>query len=288
MRKVNLLVLVGLCLGALAGLTVVVLVPPGHAPSPVAVAEIGRASEKPITTSETPEPTEDPKNPTSAALAALLPDGHVSAIVFDRAKGSFALSVNADRVYTSASLVKLLIALDALGAGQSPVLIEEMLSRSDDAIASRLWVDDGETSIVTNAVQRIGLTGTQPPSNPGRWGDTKITAADVVRIYNYLLDEAPVPAREVILRALHDATEFGTDGFRQYFGIPDAVGGLPWAVKQGWSCCNPTRMLHTTGLVGKNRYVVVVLTEQPQSVGYDTAKQQITSVVKNLVPLLQN
>ncbi|WP_329070482.1 hypothetical protein [Amycolatopsis sp. NBC_01480] len=285
MRKVNLLFLVGLCLGALAALTVVVLTPPGHAPSPVAVAEIGRASENPITTSETPE---DPKGPGSAALEALLPDGHVSAIVFDRAKGTFALSVNADRAYTSASLVKLLIALNALDAGQSPVLIEKMLSRSDDAIASRLWVDGGETSIVTSAVRRMSLTGTQPPSNPGRWGDTKITAADVVRIYNYLLDEAPVSAREVILRALQNATEHGADGFRQYFGIPDAVGGRPWAVKQGWSCCNPAIMLHTTGLVGKNRYLVVVLTEQPRSVGYDTAKQQITNVVKNLVPLLQS
>lgn len=285
MRKVNLLVLVGLCLGVLTGLTVVVLVPPGHAPSPIAVAEIGRASGKPITTSETPE---DPKNPSSASLEALLPDGHVSAIVFDRAKGTFALSVNADRAYTSASLVKLLIALNALEAGQSPTLIEKMLSRSDDAIASRLWVDGGETSIVTNAVRRMGLTGTQPPSSPGRWGDTKITAADVARIYNYLLDEAPAAAREIILHALLDATEYGSDGFRQYFGIPDAVGGLPWVVKQGWSCCDPTMMLHTTGLVGKSRYLVVVLTEQPQSVGYDTAKQQITNVVKNLVPLLRN
>lgn len=58
-------------------------------------------------------------------------------------------------------------------------------------------------------------------------------------------------------------------------------------MKQGWSCCRPTRMLHTSGTVGKNdRYLVTVLTEQPQSVGYATASAQITSVVKNLLPLL--
>ncbi|MEW2500329.1 hypothetical protein AB0878_07585 [Amycolatopsis sp. NPDC047767] len=46
-------------------------------------------------------------------------------------------------------------------------------------------------------------------------------------------------------------------------------------------------MLHTSGTVGKNdRYLVTVLTEQPQSVGYATASAQITSVVKNLLPLL--
>jgi hypothetical protein len=255
------------------------------------VAEVGHAtSEKPITTSERPAPVkpENPSSVTGASLEALLPDGHVSAVVFDRAKGTFALSLNADRGYMSASLVKLLIALDAQEAGQPAALIENMLSHSDDDIANRLWVAGGETSIVTRAVRRMGLTGTHPPSDPGRWGDTEITAGDVVRIYEYLLDEAPAPAHETILNALHDTTENGADGFRQYFGIPDAVGGLPWAVKQGWSCCNPTMMLHTSGLVGNNRYVVVVLTDQPRSVGYDAAKRQITSVVKNLLPLLQN
>jgi hypothetical protein len=253
------------------------------------VAAVGSAtSEKPITTPEKPETPRPSGNGVAGSLEALLPDGHVSAVVFDRAKGTFALSLNADRSYTSASLVKLLIALDAMESGQSPELVSRMLSLSDDTIASRLWVDGGETSIVTDAVRRMGLTGTQPPVNQGRWGDTEITANDVVRIYRYLLDEAPAPARDTILTALHNATANGADGFRQYFGIPDAVGDLPWAVKQGWSCCRPTMMLHTSGLVGKNRFVVVVLTEQPQSVGYDAAKQQITNVVKNLVPLLQN
>lgn len=288
MRKVNLVLPVGLCLGALVALTVVAATPSMHSPSPAPVAAVGRVtSEKPMATPEKPNP---PENGVVGSLETLVPDGHVSAVVFDRAKGTFALSVNADRGYTSASLVKLLVALNALEAGQSSELVSRMLSHSDDAIAGQLWVDGGQTSIVTNAVRRMGLTGTQPPSNPGRWGDTIVTANDVVRIYRYLLDEAPAPARDTILNALRNTTANGADGFRQYFGIPDAVGDLPWAVKQGWSCCRPTRMLHTSGLVGtgKSQFVVVVLTEQPQSVGYDAGKQQITDVVKNLVPLLRN
>ncbi|WP_344416783.1 hypothetical protein [Amycolatopsis minnesotensis] len=110
-----------------------------------------------------------------------------------------------------------------------------------------------------------------------------VTAADVVRIYRYLLEHAA----ETILSALAEATEAGTDGFRQYVGIPDAANGLPWAVKQGWSCCRPARILHTSGLVGEgNRYVVVVLTSHPASVTDGVGSRRVTAVVSALRPLL--
>ena len=99
----------------------------------------------------------------------------------------------------------------------------------------------GGPAIVTRWAAKLNLTGTRPPADPGKWGDTRITAKDVVRIYQYVLAKAP----GAILTALRGATERGSDGFRQYFGIPDAAGGRPWAVKQGWSCCNPARTLHT-------------------------------------------
>ena len=81
-----------------------------------------------------------------------------------------------------------------------------------------------------------------------------------------------------------DADEIAQEAFSrgQELGIPDALGGVSWAVKQGWYCCNPGRILHTTGLVKDDRYIVTVLTENPRSVGYDTAKAQVTEVVKHL------
>jgi len=132
----------------------------------------------------------------------------------------------------------------------------------------------------------MGLHATKPPADPGRWGDTEITASDMVRVYRYLTEQAAASGRTTILNALRDATEHGSDGFRQYFGIPDGAKGRSWAVKQGWSCCRPTRMLHTTGLVDDDRYIVVVLTEHPQAVSDATGSQRVTSVVKSLLSQL--
>ena len=66
-----------------------------------------------------------------------------------------------------------------------------MLSRSDDDLASRFWSAYGGPSIVTGWAKKIGLTGTRAPADPGRWGDTLITAKDVVRIYQYVLAHRP-------------------------------------------------------------------------------------------------
>ncbi|MEU4671784.1 hypothetical protein AB0F91_28360 [Amycolatopsis sp. NPDC023774] len=309
MRKANILFLVGLCLGALVALVLEVAEPARHvvtALGPTPIAAAGAESPTDSVPSDTPSPTSSGKTtpgrssstPGAAkagktgtqaqALAALVPRGHVSAVIYDRTKGTTVLSVNADRAYTSASLVKLMIAVSALENGTPAGVVKEMLARSDDTTASTLWVANGETEIVESAVQRMGLTETRPPASPGRWGDTEITANDITKIYQYLFTKAPTGERTIILAALHGATEFGADGFRQYFGLPDALGPGKFGVKQGWSCCRPTRMLHTSGVVGTGgRFIVTVLTEQPQSVGYNTASAQITSVVKNLLPLLK-
>ncbi|KDN16605.1 serine hydrolase family protein [Amycolatopsis rifamycinica] len=291
MRKLSGIFLVGLCLGAIGA----VVVTAGHssaaAPQPIAVTEIA-----PATTSETPAPapTPAPKTETPAAKAApadpvevdaaaldkLVRDGKVSAVVFDRQRGAAIDSVHADRGYTSASLVKLLIALSTLEQGGPVADVQRMLARSDDDLASRFWTAYGGPSIVTRWAAKLGLSGTRAPADPGRWGDTRITAPDVVKIYRYLLDRKS----GAIMKGLRDATERGSDGFRQYFGIPDAAGGRPWAVKQGWSCCGPTRMLHTSGVLGEDsRYIVVVLTEHPVKVDYPTASRRVTTIVSALL-----
>lgn len=296
MRKLSGIFLVGLCLGAIGA----VVVTAGHstaaAPQPLAVTEIAATtsatptpaaapeSEPSATPAPKTEPKTEPKAPPAevdaGALAGIVRDGEVSAVVFDRESGAATVSVQPNRGYTSASIVKLLIALSVLDQGGPAADVQRMLSRSDDDLASRFWAAYGGPSIVTRWATKLGLTGTRPPADPGRWGDTRITAADVVKVYQYLLTKKSV----TILNALRDATERGSDGFRQYFGIPDAAGGQPWAVKQGWSCCRPTRMLHTSGVVGKdNRSIVVVLTEHPAKVDYATASKRVTEIVSKLL-----
>ncbi|MDX3188691.1 hypothetical protein PV458_09830 [Streptomyces sp. MN03-5084-2B] len=287
MRKLSGIFLVGLCLGAIGAVVVTAGRSTAAAPQPIAVAEVVTTTsttptETPAAASATPTPSpkKEPAAPgglSAAALDKLAGTSAVSAVVFDRERNAATVSVRADRGYTSASLVKLLIALSVLERGGPAADVQRMLSRSDDDLASRFWTAYGGPSIVTSWARKLGLTGTRPPEDPGRWGDTRITAADIVKVYQYLLDRKST----TILNALRDATERGSDGFRQYFGIPDAAKGQQWAVKQGWSCCRPTRTLHTSGVVGNS--IVVVLTDFPAKVDYETASRRVTTVVSTLL-----
>ncbi|MFG3438263.1 hypothetical protein ACGF0J_13560 [Nonomuraea sp. NPDC047897] len=174
-----------------------------------------------------------------------VPAGTTAAwVVFDRRAGSAGKIVaarNAHRKYRSASVVKILIALDYLERrttvpAADARLLREMLRSSDDAAATTLWSRSGRGAIITRTARRLGLADTAPPpaSHPGFWGYTSISAYDIVRTYRYLLDTAEPRVRETVLGHLRRATPCGNDGFHQYFGIPSAVP-RPWAVKQGWS-----------------------------------------------------
>jgi hypothetical protein len=291
MRKLSGIFLVGLCLGAIGAVVVTARHSFAAAPRPIAVTEFVTPTSGTPAPASTPSPAPmsepsaspapaskaEPVKVNAAALDKIVRDGEVSAVVFDRERGAAITSVRADRAYTSASLVKLLIALSVLERGGPVADVQRMLSRSDDDLASRFWAAYGGPSIVTRWSTKLGLTGTRPPEDPGRWGDTLVTASDIVRIYQYLLDHKSV----AILNALRNATERGADGFRQFFGIPDAAAGEQWAVKQGWSCCRPTRMLHTSGVVG--HYIVVVLTEHPAKVDYATGSKRVTEIVSTLL-----
>ena len=107
-------------------------------------------------------------------------------------------------------------------------------------------------------VGRLGLQDTQPPPPDHHgWGSTAVSAADLVRVYRYLLDSAPAPVRDYVLGNLRQSTRCGTDGFDQSFGIPSAFG-RPWAVKQGWyefagapkNCTTKTGVGTGTGTAG--------------------------------------
>jgi hypothetical protein len=177
----------------------------------------------------------------AGAQTLTVPDGITAGImVFDRHTHTTELQYNAHQQFRSASLVKLLIALDYLETNGTNVPPEDlaqlqpMLRSSDDDAASYLWVKDGWETIVQRMVAKIGLTDTAPPVNRGIWGYTAVSAADVVKIYDYILTKADPAVRDFIMGNLRQSTKCGDDGFDQSFGIPSVVH-RPWAVKQGWS-----------------------------------------------------
>lgn len=231
--------------------------------------------------------------------------------VFDRQANTFTDVLNPDLQFRSASVVKLLIALDHLwdrgpeydipAADRARLVV--MLRSSDDDAASYYWERLGGADIIDRMVPRLGLTHTAgpPATHPGFWGYVAFTAADTVRIYRYLLDQAPAAVRDFVMGNLHQATRFGSDGFDQYFGIA-SVFDPAFSIKQGWSGfagssgfgtdrakpvaagVDLTReALHTTGTVGTgDRTIVVVFTLHPDGTPYGKAYTDLTRLTRTL------
>ncbi|TVT42399.1 hypothetical protein FNH05_22430 [Amycolatopsis rhizosphaerae] len=191
--------------------------------------------------------------------------------VYDRRDGKVLTSLDSGEPFASMSVVKLLIAIDVLARGDWTLpdattrqQLTQMLSTSDDDLANTMWVDGGGSSIVTRDATLMGLSATKPPDDPGQWGDTQITAQDMVTVYRYLMDQMPASARDLLYNALYHATETAADGTDQFFGIPNGLPNTTWAIKQGWGSSGSSACFNTTGLLGKDsRYVVVVLTSAP-------------------------
>jgi hypothetical protein len=202
-------------------------------------------------------------------------------------------SFAADQQFHSMSVVKLLIALDLLDTNNwvapdtsTQQELHQMLAASDDNIADNLWDADGGPEIINRMVGLLGLTGTQPPQDAGEWGDTFITAQDMVAVYRYITDELTAPDRDLLIGALSDAQRIAADGTDQYFGIPNALPHVTWAVKQGWGTSGSDSVFNTTGLVGTgSRYVVVLLTNDPSG-AYSTDPEAVTAGVTALAGLV--
>lgn len=209
--------------------------------------------------------------------------------MFDRSRASALCWRGAELAFRSASLVKLLIALDVLERRPAtPPLCDAlrlMLSASDDNVANELWDADGGPEIVTRTARRLALPAARPPEIAGRWGDTMLGIGDVVATYQHVLADAP-GKRDLILDALAAPPRHGSDGFDQYFGIPGRLP-RPWAVKQGWSESPRDVVLHTSGLVGVGwRFVVVVLASFPVGTDWTIAVDAVNSEVTALSPRL--
>lgn len=228
-------------------------------------------------------------------------------VVFDLKLGRVVREHRPRQTFRSASVVKILVALDYMWehrvTAADRALLVPMLRSSDDKAATEFWRRGGQGRIIGRVVRLMGLRDTAPPpkEKPGFWGYTALSTEDVVRAYRYLLEKAPKRNRDFVLEQLSKSTPCGTDGFDQTFGIPRALK-RPWAVKQGWSGfgdvpavpCKGSGarpavapdlgigrpVLHTTGVVGDR--VVVVLTLQPAGASFKSASGVLTSLTRQV------
>lgn len=242
-------------------------------------------------TSEVPYPdlTEVASN-VAAAVTSASPGTTTGFVVFDRESSRELASLEADRQFYTASVVKLLIAIDEVHDERTDTWalpdaeLTNMLAGSNDAIASAFWERNGGTAIVSRTAALVGLSNTTPPTDPTQWGMAKTSASDVLATYEYLEDVVPDEVAAPLLAAMGNARNPADDGWDQYFGIPDGLPGMAWQIKQGWMVLRNALVLNTTGVVG-GRFVVVLLTQQPL-VSSAKGRAAVTAGVKTLGPLL--
>jgi hypothetical protein len=255
------------------------------------------------TTSAPSSTTSTPANVLSASqrdqiLASVIkalnknsPKAELGFSVYDRATGTTVLSSGADTPMYTASVVKLLLAIDSLRknnwdtSSENAERITEMLEGSNDATASSLWVDDGGPPIIARMAALIGLHHTVAAADPGQWGMAKASPNDIVAIYQYINTQLPENAGQLIMKALSMSKSTADDGFPQRFGIPDGLPGSTWAVKQGWMVLKAALVLNTTGVVGPDsRYVVVMMTQLRAGTSEAKGRTAVTAAIAAAQP----
>jgi hypothetical protein len=218
--------------------------------------------------------------------------------VLDRTTGQLSLGSEAATPLYSASVVKLFTVVDILHRTESDGLvltpvqradIQRALSLSDDNAMNTLWNQFGGSRTVIEMIGLAKLRDTGPPANPGEWGETLISARDVVGVYQYLLSSMGQSSRDTVLGALASAQQSGADGFDQAFGLLRSPRPTTVAAKQGWMIDGPQLYLHSTGVTGPGgRYVIALLSAQPATIGYQTAKAYLSAAATTVVDALSH
>lgn len=167
--------------------------------------------------------------------------------------------------------------------------IGQALSFSDDGAEDALWVEFGGPAGVARTIQLAGLQDSSPPDDTSQWGETLVSARDVVSLYDYILTSMKPSSRDMIMDALEDAQDDAADGFDQAFGLidPPRPGGV--AAKQGWMWLGSDFYLHSTGAFGSGqRYLVAVLTENRASAGDDAARALVSKAIGDVESAVQS
>jgi hypothetical protein len=250
----------------------------------------------PVATSvETPRPAaprtaEAPAPDLSAAVARAVEaaDGtDLGLAVLDLDTGATAGHA-ADTPFRSASLSKLLVAVDVLTSGEVPSAdldrLERALGLSDDDAMNALWTLHDGMGAVDRVAAQAGLTATSAPADASQWGDVEMSANDVVRLYRYVTTDLPAADRDFIVTALSAASPTAADGFDQAYGLlaQGVHADDRTYAKQGWMWYLPADLyLHSAGVVA-DRHAVAVLSVQT-GVAEQSAKDRLTAVTSALL-----
>ncbi len=215
-------------------------------------------------------------------------------VVLDDKTGKVYSAGSYTSYYGSASVMKLFVATKLLVSGQmSNSWIASkawsMITRSDDRALLALLPYVGGVSVINWVKSYYGISflGTTP-HKAGCWGNTQITAEGIAYFYHRMKHDSRVAPW--LVNAMHHWQTYAADGTNQSFGIPKAATGV--GIKQGWGHCSSNTdgsVVHTTGLVGANRFAIAILTDTNNwgvnSHAYNaTQASVVTRMTKILMP----
>jgi hypothetical protein len=237
----------------------------------------------------------------NAAQAQAAASTELAVAVLDRGTGELAVGARGNEPFYTASLSKVLVAVDVLDrrrleglavSDEDIALFRRALGPSDDSAMSALWERFDGAGAAARVGARLGLEGTSAPRRLGQWGEVEVTAADHVRIWQHILDEMPPSDRDLLIAGLDAAPAVANDGFDQSFGLlsPAVRGpeGLGAVAKQGWMCCFSGRYyLHSAGAVGDDkRFIVALLSRVARGQGWAGARGELTGIAQETVAAL--
>ena len=249
---------------------------------------------------DTPEPPPPQRGLAQAAVNAAeqraAAGTELGVAVLDRATGEIAVGTRGHERFYTASLAKLIVAVDVLDRRRTEglqvdeadlQLFARALGPSDDSAMSALWEKFDGAGAPARVSAKLGLEGTAAPRRTGQWGEVEVTASDYATLWRYVLDDMPEDDRNLVLADVAAAPSTARDGFDQAFGLlsPDIRDGYQTFAKQGWMCCfSGQYYLHTAGALGPDkRFVAVILTRQPRTKGWPAARQELTGIAAQAV-----
>lgn len=253
----------------------------GPAPAPVVVPAPTPSS----TTTQQPPPPPPETSPVQQAVeagdAAVTRDGvDVGIAVLDRRTGTLATNDAGAALFNSASLSKVLTAVDLLTDPDESTdterrLIRAALGPSDDEAMNSLYTRSGGSSGITRVIERLGLQDTTVSDDASQWGEVLLSPRDMTSVLRFVVEGLAPADRDLVLASMTAAPARATDGFDQAFGLLDPARRGPAAAKQGWLCCLDDSVdLHSAGFPDPaGRYVVAIFSQQP--FGYPAARQVV-------------
>jgi hypothetical protein len=263
----------------------------------------------PLTSSSTTTPpptttTTNPDNPELAIQAVKAVDAlqgedgvQYGVAVYDRTTGKLTTGTLGASGFYSASVVKLFVVVALLYRQESGSVtldsndrydITRALELSDDNAMDAMWERHDGPALVDEMIKLAGLHDTVlDKQNTGEWGETKISARDVLAVWDFALTKLSATDRNTVIDDTHHAANNGSDGFDQAFGLLQPPRASTVKAKQGWMIAGSTMILNTTGVLGTdNQYLVAILTKQSAGLGYPAGRANVNKASSKVQEIL--